>query len=262
MASQDARLSKFEADFKQQKSEMTNKIDTFLKVIKDRMTSALPSDTVKNLKLNVNSTSSVLFARSYSMEDPQSSSNPFKSVNDIKTGSEVLAHAPMYIVILDKYIENLELGKNGPAYIQNEVPKKMKDPGKLELLEDFYVIDMEKDPTCPLLVGIGFLATSNAIIDCKKFKIAVGEGITMSVFGVKEVEKGMKDVPYWTTIARRKSYGPRPNTNNVAFRKMVEFLKALPINLKGNMWESEDMIKKKIDWKSHQKKEMVRDTLG
>ncbi|GJU42996.1 MAK10-like protein [Tanacetum coccineum] len=31
MASQDARLSKFEADFKQQQSEMTNKIDTVLK---------------------------------------------------------------------------------------------------------------------------------------------------------------------------------------------------------------------------------------
>ncbi|GJW85692.1 hypothetical protein Tco_0158837 [Tanacetum coccineum] len=35
MASQDARLSKFEADFKQQQSEMTNKIDTFLKAIND-----------------------------------------------------------------------------------------------------------------------------------------------------------------------------------------------------------------------------------
>ncbi|GKB93817.1 hypothetical protein Tco_0979954 [Tanacetum coccineum] len=38
MASQDARLSKFEADFKQQQGEMTNKIDTFLKAINDRMT--------------------------------------------------------------------------------------------------------------------------------------------------------------------------------------------------------------------------------
>nr|GEV60764.1 MAK10-like protein [Tanacetum cinerariifolium] len=37
MASQDARLSKFEADFKQQKSEMTNKIDTVLKAIIDRI---------------------------------------------------------------------------------------------------------------------------------------------------------------------------------------------------------------------------------
>ncbi|GJR96078.1 hypothetical protein Tco_0268252 [Tanacetum coccineum] len=45
MASQDARLSKFEADFKQQQSEMTNKIDTMLKAITDRIAVTLPSDT-------------------------------------------------------------------------------------------------------------------------------------------------------------------------------------------------------------------------
>ncbi|GJR21136.1 hypothetical protein Tco_0969663 [Tanacetum coccineum] len=45
MASQDARLSKFEADFKQQQSEMTNKIDIVLKAITDRIPGALPSDT-------------------------------------------------------------------------------------------------------------------------------------------------------------------------------------------------------------------------
>ncbi|GKB44597.1 hypothetical protein Tco_0889539 [Tanacetum coccineum] len=44
----DARLSKFEADFKQQQSEMTNKIDTVLKAITDRIAGTLPSDTVKN----------------------------------------------------------------------------------------------------------------------------------------------------------------------------------------------------------------------
>ncbi|GJT07133.1 hypothetical protein Tco_0841595 [Tanacetum coccineum] len=60
MASQEARLSKFEDDFKQQQSEMTNKIDTVLKAITDRIAAALPSDTVKNPKLNVNSTTSVL----------------------------------------------------------------------------------------------------------------------------------------------------------------------------------------------------------
>ncbi|GJW01429.1 zinc finger, CCHC-type containing protein [Tanacetum coccineum] len=64
MASQDARLSNFEADFKQQQSEMTNKIDTVLKAITDRIAGALPSDTVKNPKLNVNSTTSVLSTRS------------------------------------------------------------------------------------------------------------------------------------------------------------------------------------------------------
>ncbi|GKE60813.1 hypothetical protein Tco_1511180, partial [Tanacetum coccineum] len=81
MASQDARLSKFEADFKQQQSEMTNKINTVLKAITDRITGALPSDMVKNSKLNVNSTSPVLSARSYPTEDPQCSSRIYDSIN-------------------------------------------------------------------------------------------------------------------------------------------------------------------------------------
>ncbi|GKC73972.1 hypothetical protein Tco_1119855 [Tanacetum coccineum] len=70
MASQDARLTKFEADFKQQQSETTNKIDTLLKAITDQIAGALPSDTVKNLKL---STYPVLSALSYPTEDLQCS---------------------------------------------------------------------------------------------------------------------------------------------------------------------------------------------
>ncbi|GJU38710.1 hypothetical protein Tco_1191667 [Tanacetum coccineum] len=65
----DARLSKFEADFKQQQREMTNKIDTVLKAITDRITRALPSDTVKHTKLNVNPIAPVLSSRSYPTED-------------------------------------------------------------------------------------------------------------------------------------------------------------------------------------------------
>ncbi|GKA68900.1 MAK10-like protein, partial [Tanacetum coccineum] len=41
MATQDTRLSRFEADFKQQQSEMTNKIDTVLKAITDRIVGTL-----------------------------------------------------------------------------------------------------------------------------------------------------------------------------------------------------------------------------
>ncbi|GJX23635.1 hypothetical protein Tco_0228080 [Tanacetum coccineum] len=52
-ASQDARLSKFEADFKQQQSEMINKIDTVLKAITDRIAGTLPSDMIKNPKLGI-----------------------------------------------------------------------------------------------------------------------------------------------------------------------------------------------------------------
>ncbi|GJZ85222.1 hypothetical protein Tco_0650561, partial [Tanacetum coccineum] len=81
MASQDARLSKFEADFKQQQSEMTNKIDTVLKAITDRIAGTLPSDTVKNPILG---THPVLSARSYPTIDPQCSSHPSNSINAIK----------------------------------------------------------------------------------------------------------------------------------------------------------------------------------
>ncbi|GJW63882.1 MAK10-like protein [Tanacetum coccineum] len=72
MASQDARLSKFKADFKQQR-EMTNKTDIVLKAIIDRIAGTLPSDTVKNPKL---SNYPILSARSYSTEDLQSQLKP------------------------------------------------------------------------------------------------------------------------------------------------------------------------------------------
>ncbi|GJY25757.1 reverse transcriptase domain-containing protein [Tanacetum coccineum] len=234
MASQDAKTSRFEADFKQYQSEVTNKLDTFLKAFNDQMTRLLPSDTVKNPKLNTNPTSS---ARSHPARDPQSSSNSFKSVNTIQTCFksntydkkdqlqvdtltvsenetptlkepketledefadlhlnrpvlEVLAHVLMYDALLDKYIVSLELGKNGSEYIQKEIDDVLGladgtksypigivrnvevHVGKLKLFEDFHVVDMEREPTCPLLVGRGFLATANAVIDCKKAKIA------------------------------------------------------------------------------------------
>ncbi|GKF58109.1 hypothetical protein Tco_0171646, partial [Tanacetum coccineum] len=83
MVSQDARLSKFEADFKQQQSEMTNEIDIVLKAITDRFLGSLPRDTVKNPKLNINSTTLVLSARSYPTEDPQCSTLIHGSINTI-----------------------------------------------------------------------------------------------------------------------------------------------------------------------------------
>ncbi|GKC75623.1 hypothetical protein Tco_1126397 [Tanacetum coccineum] len=83
MASQDVRLSKFEADFKQQQGEMTNRIDTVLKAITDRIMGALPRDTVKNPKLNINATSPVLSAHSYLTGDPQCSTQLHNSINTI-----------------------------------------------------------------------------------------------------------------------------------------------------------------------------------
>ncbi|GKD85223.1 MAK10-like protein [Tanacetum coccineum] len=279
MASQDARLSKFEADFKQHQSEMTNKINTVLKAISDRIVGALPSDTVKNLKLNVNTTTSVLSARKLigigieQIKEPESTlKDEFQDLHLNLPVLEDLDHAPIYNAMLDKYVESLELGKNGPAFVQGEVSAKIEDLGlftlpcrlgdskpfdtladlgscvniiplylfkklniglleetehifrladgtkscpvgivkdvvvrigKLKLLNDFYVIDIKKDLETPLLVERGFLATANAVIDYRKAKIAVGKGITRSVFRVKGVDLGKEEAPYYTMVRKR-----------------------------------------------------------
>ncbi|GJV09078.1 DNA-directed DNA polymerase [Tanacetum coccineum] len=248
---------------------MTNKIDTILKVITDRMAGALPSDTIKNSKLNVNSTylsKSVQLVNPFPndcrrqlteirTQQPKKPENTledeFKDLHLNLPVLEVLAHAPMYNAILDKHVESLKLGKNRSAFIQGEMPKKIEDPrlftlpcslgnsepfdtladlgacvniillylfkklniglleetnhvfglangtksyligtirdvevhiGRLKLLTDFYVIDMKKDHKTPLLVGRGFLATTNAAIDCRKAKIAIREGITRNMW--------------------------------------------------------------------------------
>ncbi|GJW07434.1 MAK10-like protein [Tanacetum coccineum] len=89
MASQDARLSRFEADFKRQQGEMTNKIDTVLKAITDQITGTLPSDTVKNPKLGTHPVSSALDEPEIEHEDgnpddtnsnPQPQLDPFASI--------------------------------------------------------------------------------------------------------------------------------------------------------------------------------------
>ncbi|GJW92483.1 hypothetical protein Tco_0170036 [Tanacetum coccineum] len=121
MASQDARLSKFEADFKQQQSEMTNKIDTILKAITDRITGALPSDMVKNPKLNVNPTSPVLSALSFPTKDPQYSTRIHSSINSITIYPKQLNKS------LDDKSDKEEEEKANPKNI-NTTPPSPLDP--------------------------------------------------------------------------------------------------------------------------------------
>nr|GEV93336.1 hypothetical protein [Tanacetum cinerariifolium] len=64
--------------------------------------------------------------------------------------------------------------------------------GKLKVLNDFYVIDIKKDPETPLLVGI-----------------------TRLVFGVKEIDLGKEEAPYWATLSKRDSYKQRPSSDGI-----------------------------------------------
>ncbi|GJY99655.1 hypothetical protein Tco_0517085 [Tanacetum coccineum] len=126
MASQDARLSKFEADFKQQQSEMTNKIETVLKVITDRIAGALPRDTVKNLKL---SASPVLSARSYPNMDPQCSNHVQGSINTITIHSEKQSDS-----YDEKAKENKEEEKDNSEYFHVN-PSTPPDPSVAFIIE-------------------------------------------------------------------------------------------------------------------------------
>ncbi|GJR45986.1 hypothetical protein Tco_1314089 [Tanacetum coccineum] len=130
MASQDARLSKFEANFKQQQSEMTNKIDMVLKAITDQMAGALPSDTVTNPKLDVNSTSLVLSARSYPTEDPQCSTQIYGSINAITIHQE------------QRGTPQLEL--KDPHDIEKIGPRRNDKEREIEWLDVEDVIDMPR----------------------------------------------------------------------------------------------------------------------
>nr|GFA42845.1 hypothetical protein [Tanacetum cinerariifolium] len=74
---------------------------------------------------------------------------------------------------------------------------------------------MKNDLETPFLVGRGILAIANVVIDCRMAKIAVGERITRSVYGVKGVDLGKEEAPYWTTLRKRESYKPQPRSEVV-----------------------------------------------
>ncbi|GJV58435.1 MAK10-like protein [Tanacetum coccineum] len=234
-------------------------------------------------------------SRLYTLPCRLGDSKPFDTLADLGSCVNII---PLYLFkklnigLLEEtgHIFGLANGtKSYPVGIVKDVEVHI---GKLKLLNDFYVIDLKKDPETPLFVGRGFLATANVVIDCRMAKIAVGEGITRSIFDVKGVDLGEEEAPYWTTLGKRESYKPRPSSDRVGaqilyyarkdfldcylpgeweiardaeinpfkdvlvFRRIVEFLGAIPINLKSNMWESKDLINNLIKWNKPPKTEM------
>ncbi|GKE64724.1 MAK10-like protein [Tanacetum coccineum] len=138
-------------------------------------------------------------------------SKPFDTLADLGSCKNII---PLYLFkklnirLLEETGHIFGLADRTKSYPVRIVKDVKVHIGKLKLLNEFYVIDMKKDPETPLLVGRGFLATANAVIDCRMTKIAVREGITRSVFRVKGVDLGEEEAPYWTTLRKRESYKP------------------------------------------------------
>ncbi|GJS10276.1 hypothetical protein Tco_0367072 [Tanacetum coccineum] len=158
MASQDARFSKFEADFKRQQSKMTNKIDTVLRAITDRMAGALPSDTVKNPKLNVNSTTSFLLRK----EEREREGNP--------EGTDTIAHneeqrdTPQLELIDTTVVDNLGPNRDdeGIEWLDVEEPLDLVDTkwhvfvGNMSYVMDFTILENIETNIDPSLSNIVF----------------------------------------------------------------------------------------------------------
>ncbi|GKE70446.1 retrovirus-related pol polyprotein from transposon TNT 1-94 [Tanacetum coccineum] len=132
-------------------------------------------------------------------------SKPFNTLADLGSSLNLI---PLYLFkklkigLLEEIEDVLGLADGTKSYPIGIMRNVEVHVGKLKLVEYFHVIDMKKDPMCPLLVGRGFLANASSVIDCKKGKIVVGEGVTRSIFGVKEINLGVEDVPYWTTMRK------------------------------------------------------------
>ncbi|GJZ52287.1 hypothetical protein Tco_0606802 [Tanacetum coccineum] len=147
----EARLSKFEADFKQQQRKMTNKIDTFLKAINDRMTGALPSDIVKNMKLSDNTylVLSALECKMIEEEGKEEKSDPETiNTNPPSPHDSSISFITKIVCKLNSFLESINLVprssdvksvciKDNDGHVMFiEIVKKYDDPSEEELGED------------------------------------------------------------------------------------------------------------------------------
>ncbi|GJV46205.1 MAK10-like protein [Tanacetum coccineum] len=212
---------------------------------------------VESLEPDKNGSAFIQGKVSAKMEDPRlftlpcrlGDSKPFDTLADLGSCVNII---PLYLFkklnigLLEETNHIFGLADRTKSYPVGIVKDVEVHIGKLKLLNDFYVIDIKKDPKTPLLVGRGFLATANAVIDYRMAKIAVGEGI---------IRKDFLDchLPGEWEIARDVEINPFKEV--IVFRRMVKFLGAIPINLKSNMWESEDLINNPIKWNKPPKNE-------
>nr|GEV44679.1 hypothetical protein [Tanacetum cinerariifolium] len=163
----------------------------------------------------------------------------------------------MYDALLDKYIVSLELEEIMSEYIQSIAPKKEKDPG-------LFILPCRLRGSKPFdtLADLGSCVNLLPLKLFKELKVGLLEE-TDDVLGLAGETKS-----YPVGIVRNAENNHLPGEWEIArdaevnifkdvlvFRKMVEFLGFIPINLKGNMWESEDLTENLIKWNRPPKEE-------
>nr|GEU41323.1 hypothetical protein [Tanacetum cinerariifolium] len=132
---------------------------------------------IESLKLGKNVSAFVQGEVSAKMKDPElftlplGNSKPFDTLTDLGSCVNIILlylFKKLNIRLLKETVHIFRLADGTKSYPIGIVKDVEVHIGKPKLLNDFYVIDMKKDPETHLLVGRGFLATANAVIDCRK----------------------------------------------------------------------------------------------
>ncbi|GKD88426.1 hypothetical protein Tco_1363933, partial [Tanacetum coccineum] len=135
MASQDARWSKFEADFKRQQGEMTNKMDTVLKAITDQIAGTLPSDTLKNPKL-----------RTYPVSYPTWTNDLSEGVVRFINGTNEVAYKMPHKIEQYNSLSDIEKEHTKSVYLRNEEDKRRGVEYVMSNILGFYKECLELGP--------------------------------------------------------------------------------------------------------------------
>nr|GEZ31077.1 hypothetical protein [Tanacetum cinerariifolium] len=156
-------------------------------------------------------------------------SNPFDTLADLGSCVNII---PLYLFkklnirLLEETDHIFRLADRTKSYPVGIVKDVEVHIGKLKLLNDFYMIDIKKDPETPLLVGRGLLAIANAVIDCRMAKITIGEGITRKDFldcyllGEWEIARDAELNPFKDTLVLRRMEKPPKNEDGTWHAKI------------------------------------------
>ncbi|GJY04909.1 hypothetical protein Tco_0370849 [Tanacetum coccineum] len=184
--------SKFEADYKQQQSEMTNKIDTVFKAITNRLAGPLPSNTVKNSKL---STSPVLSAQQEREGDPEDSN----TITYIEERRDTPLLGQKDIIVVGNLGSNKD--DEGIEWFDVEEPLDLVDTSE----ESVYESLIKEMPKC--LLNYDFRIKKS---DPRNLKIPcmIGHKFTANAYIDVDLPMNVMSLAYYNSI-RKNGYGYR-----------------------------------------------------
>ncbi|GJY00418.1 retrovirus-related pol polyprotein from transposon TNT 1-94 [Tanacetum coccineum] len=156
------------------------------------------------------------------------------------------------------YQTNLTMADNTQAKVMGEVKNVRIQIGYQAYVVDLLILDIPVDPELPLLLGRPFLRTCGAIIDMGRGTLCINDGVIRHTYSPKprsksyveafemegeddyiedDMERALAMVGYFN-----------PFKNLIMFKKLVDFLGSLPVQLKNLDWGNEGYgTYKKVD---------------